>query len=160
MRRLLLTLLLPLLVSGALCQTRIIPAFEFPRMDNGKAYRKADLPPGKKSLIIFFDTECPHCMQALSTFNDQQAQLNSINLMLVTKDRRELVNPFLENFCPLLYKKKNAVVVADTRNQFITLFKPMKYPSMFLFNAKGELMKYSDEEKDIPDMLKLIRQKP
>jgi peroxiredoxin len=106
---------------------------------------------------VFFDTECPHCRVAITEYNHQQAKLNDINVFLITRDQKNVVNAFLKEVGSKLIAKKNVTVLADNQNQFIGKFLPKKFPSMFLFGANRQLMIYTDEEKDIPVILEKIK---
>ncbi|MEY3432617.1 MAG: hypothetical protein RL131_553 [Bacteroidota bacterium] len=143
----------------AKAQVKQIPDFKFTRLQGGGDFGKINITKGKKTLFIFFDTECPHCMQAISTFNENEKVLNNINLYLLTKDKKELAIPFLKNFGDKLIIKKNTLLLSDSYNQFIGRFLPRKYPSMFLFGADQKLILYSDEEKDIPAFIQNIKTK-
>ncbi|MFN6375069.1 MAG: TlpA family protein disulfide reductase [Chitinophagia bacterium] len=140
-------------------QVKKVPEFSFTRMDNGEAFTQKGIAAGKKTFFIFFDTECPHCMQAISEYNDNEKSLNNINMIMITRDPKKDVVPFLKNFGPKLIIKKNVTVVSDKNNQFIARFLPRKFPSMFLFSKSNDLMLYSDEEKDISKFLTLIKAK-
>lgn len=138
-------------------QVKTLPDFNFVRMDNDAPYTQKNILAGKKTFFIFFDTECPHCMQAISEYNDNEKAMNNINMVMITRDPKKDVVPFLKNFGPKLIIKKNVTILSDKNNQFIARFLPRKFPSMFLFNNKNQLMLYSDEEKDIPRFLQLIK---
>ena len=140
-------------------QVKTIPDFNFTKMADGSAFGPKNIPTGKKTLFVFFDTECPHCMKAISEYNDQEKQLNAINVILITMDKKEVATAFLKNFAPKLIAKSNVTVLSDKQNQFIAKFLPRKYPSMFLFGKSNQLIKYSDEETDIPIFLKHIQAK-
>lgn len=150
-----------LVAFHSLCwsQVKTLPSFSFTRMDNGAAYTQKDISTGKKTFFIFFDTECPHCMQAITEYNKQEKSMNNINVIMITRDPKNDVLPFLKNFGPKLVAKKNVTVLSDKNNQFIARFLPRKFPSMFLFNQQNQLLLYSDEEKDIPRFLQLINAK-
>lgn len=140
-------------------QVQNIPDFRFIRMSGAGPFSPKDLKPGKKTLFLFFDTECPHCMQALSAWNDNHAAMDGINAVLLTMDPPSAAIPFLRNFADRIIAKKHVVTAIDTDRQFIARFLPRKYPSMFLFSEKGALLQYTDEEKDIPSLIRWIRKK-
>lgn len=140
-------------------QVQQIPDFRFIRMSGTGPFTPKDLKPGKKTLFLFFDTECPHCMQALSAWNDNHTAMDGINPVLLTMDPPATAFPFLRNFADKIVAKKHVVTAIDTERQFIARFLPRKYPSMFLFSEKGALLQYTDEEKDIPSLIRLIRKK-
>jgi thioredoxin-related protein len=137
-------------------QVKSIPDFTFSRMDNGTDFKPANLIPGQKSLIVFFDTECSHCMEAITEYNNKEKILNNLNIILVTRDAKAQVDPFLKKYGPKISVRKNTTILSDKYNQFIAKFLPRKYPSMFLFDVNRKLMIYSDEEKDIPVILNKI----
>lgn len=147
-----------LLISGmATAQVKNIPDFKFVRMDNGVEFTSKNLTPGKKTFFIFFDTECPHCFRAITEYNKNHQSMNNLNIVIVTRDRKDVAMEFLKRVGPILHTKKNAVVVLDAYNQFIGRFLPKKYPSMFLFGANRQLILYSDEESDIPTFINFFK---
>lgn len=140
-------------------QVQSIPEFRFIKMSGAGQVTSKDLKPGKKTLFLFFDTECPHCMQALSAWNQNHTAMDGINAVLLTMDPPAAALPFLRNFADRIIAKKHVVTAIDTDRQFIARFLPKKYPSMFLFSEKGVLLHYTDEEKDIPSLIRTIRKK-
>lgn len=136
-----------------------IPDFRFARMDNGKDFLRKDIAPGKKTLFVFFDVTCPHCRMALTQYNQNSNSLNDINVILVTRDEKEEALKFLNMVAGKLVVKKNLAILSDQYNQFVWKFKPEKYPSMFLYSAKQTLIKYSDEESEVPEFITLISRK-
>jgi peroxiredoxin len=146
-----------LITSSVFSQVRSLPEFRFFRMDNGAEVTHKNVTPGKKTLFVFFDTECPHCRVAITEYNHNQAKLNDINIFLITRDQKAVVNSFLNEVGTKLIAKKNVTVLSDYQNQFIGKFLPKKFPSMFLFGANRQLLIYTDEEKDIPVILEKIK---
>lgn len=155
--RVIFSFLLVFVTASAFSQVRSLPEFRFFRMDNGAEVTHRNVTPGKKTLFVFFDTECPHCRVAITEYNHQQAKLNDINVFLITRDQKNVVNAFLKEVGSKLIAKKNVTVLADNQNQFIGKFLPKKFPSMFLFGANRQLIIYTDEEKDIPVILEKIK---
>jgi peroxiredoxin len=146
-----------LVTSSVFSQVRSLPEFRFFRMDNGAEVTHKNVTAGKKTLFVFFDTECPHCRVAITEYNHNQAKLNDINVFLITRDQKSVVNAFLNEVGSKLIVKKNVTVLSDNQNQFIGKFLPKKFPSMFLFGANRQLLIYTDEEKDIPVILEKIK---
>ena len=155
--RVIFSFLLVFVTASAFSQVRSLPEFRFFRMDNGAEVTHRNVTPGKKTLFVFFDTECPHCRVAITEYNHHQSKLNDINVFLITRDQKNVVNAFLKEVGSKLIAKKNVTVLADNQNQFIGKFLPKKFPSMFLFGANRQLMIYTDEEKDIPVILEKIK---
>lgn len=146
-----------LLLSNGFSQVKSLPEFRFFRLDNGAEVTNRNVTPGKKTLFVFFDTECPHCRVAITEYNHHQDKLNNINVFLITRDQKNVVNSFLKEVGNKLIAKKNVTVLSDYQNQFIGKFLPKKFPSMFLFGANRQLLIYTDEEKEIPVILEKIK---
>jgi hypothetical protein len=140
-------------------QAKQLPEFSFKRMTDGNDFTQKNLPKGRKSFFLFFDTECPHCRVAVSTWNDNTSILAGLNAVLVTMDKPSSAVPFLQKNAGKLMAMKNLTLVQDMNRQFIARFLPKKYPSMFLFSESGALIHYTDEEKDIPSIISLIKKK-
>jgi len=155
--RVLFSIFLLLITSSVFSQVRSLPEFRFFRMDNGAEVTHKNVTAGKKTLFVFFDTECPHCRVAITEYNHNQAKLNDINIFLITRDQKSVVNSFLKEVGSKLIAKKNVTVLSDNQNQFIGKFLPKKFPSMFLFGTNRQLLIYTDEEKDIPVILEKIK---
>jgi ABC-type multidrug transport system fused ATPase/permease subunit len=114
MKKLLISLaVLGLSFTETKSQVKSIPDFTFSRMDNGADFKPANLVPAQKSLIVFFDTECSHCMEAITEYNSKEKMLNNLNIILVTRDAKAQVEPFLKKYGPKISVRKNTTILSD-----------------------------------------------
>ena len=137
-------------------QSQVVPEFSLARMDNGKPFQRKDLESNKSTLFLFLDTECSHCQEALSTFNANYKQLGSITVILVSMKKKASVVPFLKKYGVDISQMKNTTILLDDRYEFITKFKPVQYPGMFLYSPSQHLILYSHKDADIPDFISKI----
>lgn len=151
------TLLVCCCLQG-ISQRQQMPDFSFPRMDNGKAFTRGDLAKGKKILLIFFDTGCPHCQEALTGYNAHIQDLTKVAVYLITQDLKVNAMAFLQTHAPRLMDAPNVTILRDSKNQFISFFQPQKYPSMFLYGKDHKLIKYSDLVEDVSIFLRKCRE--
>ncbi len=151
-------LLLSVLLGVSMAQTpaQRVPDFRFIRK-SGAAFTRQDLATGKPVFFVFFDITCEHCRMSLQYLNSHYRELNKAALYLVTMDPGPSAEAFLAGVAPQLAKQPNVLLLRDTRQQFITLFQPRKFPSLFLYSSQQQLILYSDEEKDLPVFLAKIR---
>jgi len=160
MRKILFQLFLAGIITmqASIAQTpaAVIPDFTFYKF-NQAAFTKHDLPIGKPSFFIFFDTECDHCQHAIVYLNQHCNELSKAAVYLVSLDSREKMSAFLNKFAGRLLLQKNVLLLQDKKNEFIGKFTPRKYPSLFLYSAKGRLLLYGDEEKGLPVFLQKIK---
>lgn len=125
-----------------------VPDFRF-LQKNGTAFTRQQLPSAKLLFFAFFDITCDHCQKAMQYLNSHYRELGRAAIYLVTLDPGPSAEAFLGKYAPQLLRQPNTVLLRDTRNQFITLFQPRKYPSLFLYSPRQQLLLYSDEEKDL-----------
>lgn len=153
-----LVLLLSVLLGTSLAQTpaQRIPDFRFIRK-TGAAFTRQDLATGKPVFFVFFDITCEHCRNSLQYLNSHCRELSRAAIYLVTMDPGPSAEAFLGSQAPQLARQTNVLLLRDTRQQFITLFQPRKFPSLFLYSSRQQLILYSDEEKDLPVFLTKLR---
>lgn len=132
-----------------------IPEFNFLKQDKSIFINK-HLEPCKRIFFIFFDTECEHCRHAIQYINQHVKEFKKAAVYLITLDSREKIALFLAKYGPQLLNINYVTVLQDPYNEFILKFKPRKYPSIFLYSAKKELMLYDDEEQNLSSFLKLV----
>lgn len=158
MKRTGLLLLLSMLLVVSMAQTpaQRIPDFRFIRKI-GAAFTRQDLAAGKPVFFVFFDITCEHCRNSMQYLNGHYRELSRAAIYLVTMDPGPSAEAFLGSQAPQLARQPNVLLLRDTRQQFITLFRPRKFPSLFLYSSQQQLVLYSDEENDLPVFLAKIR---
>lgn len=120
-------------------------------------FTRGQLPAGKPLFFIFFDITCEHCLASMQYLNTQTRILQKAWIGLVTLDPGPQAEAFLNRYAPNMFHLPNTVLLRDTRRQFIPLFGPKKYPSLFLYSPQQKLVLYSDEEKDLDRLLQQLQ---
>lgn len=133
-----------------------IPSFKFYTAQN-TGFTKAQIPAGKQSLFVFFDGTCSHCQKVMATIASHHKELEKINVYLVSLDEFKTINYFMARYGKALVGLKNVSLLQDRDHVFIPLFKPTKYPAMFLYAADQRLKIYSSEEQDILKILSMLK---
>lgn len=105
---------------------------------------------------MFFDATCDHCQQVAKQLSRQTSKLQNVNIYLVSMDEFRSIDYFMSNFAKPLQAMKNVTVLQDKHQVFINLFKPDKYPSMFLYGTNKRLIKFSSNDKEVPKFLALM----
>lgn len=158
MKNILLSILLSFVITlkvAAQIPSPAIPDFTFFKMDE-KPFTDKDLPKQKKVFFIFFDADCDHCQRAIKTIGEQYKYFKNVPLYLISIDSKDKINNFMNSYGHAVKGQKNMLLLQDKLNQFITKFKPKKYPSMFLYGADKKLIKYEDEPTAILTFKKLL----
>jgi peroxiredoxin len=158
MKRIRKTVLLILFVAinvSAQVPAKIVPSFTFKKLDKS-TFSNNNLEPGKFLFFVFFDIECDHCHRSISYINHHYKEFKKTAIYLITLDSAEKIKPFMNKYGSKLNNKKNVVLLQDTKNEFIQKFGPRKYPSLFLYSEKKELMLYEDNEQNLSRFIRQI----
>lgn len=157
MKNVVLSMLLALSIrSKSQTPAQVLPDFEFYRLDNSKFAGK-DLPPKQKHLFVFFDSDCDHCQRAAKKLDQEYKTFQKIPVYFVSLDSPDKMRQFMATYAPHLKTQKNVVLLQDRNNQFITKFKPRRYPAMFLYSADKKLLDYEDNEESVFRIVNMIK---
>jgi len=144
-------LLLLLLVSenvSAQAPAETIPEFNFFSLGKN-LFTNKELPPGKMLFFIFFDSDCDHCQHAIQYLDRHYKDFKKTAIYLITLDDKEKIRRFMSKYGSTLYTRKNVTILQDPKYDFINKFRPRKYPALFLYSEKRELMLYEDNEQNL-----------
>ncbi len=134
--------------TSAQIPAKTIPLFTFKKLDKTE-FTNRYLQAGKFLFFIFFDTQCDHCQRTIQYVNQHHSQFKKTAIYLITLDSVSKIMPFINKYGISLKDKKNVVILQDTRDEFIKKFGPRKYPSLFLYSEKKELILYEDNEQNL-----------
>jgi peroxiredoxin len=152
------TIVLFLWVSGnvsAQGPAEKIPDFNFFKL-NKNSFTNKDLESGKMTFFVFFDADCDHCQHAIQYIDKHYQDFKKAAIYLITLDSQETITRFMAKYGNSLKDKKNVTLLQDLQYEFMRKFRPRKYPSMFLYSEKKELIMYDDNEKNLSGFSKHI----
>jgi peroxiredoxin len=133
-----------------------IPTFDFYRFDK-TVFTNKDLAQNKMLFFFFFDPTCEHCQQAMTNLNKNFKSYKTAAVYLICLDDAQTITTFINKYAPLLKGEKNVTLLRDTKNEFVARFKPIRYPSMFLYSSKKELLDYEDNANSMFRFLKYLK---
>ena len=148
-------LLLALAKVSAQGPAKTIPEFNFFKL-NKNSFTNKDLAPGKMLFFVFFDTDCDHCQHGMQYISQHYQEFKKTALYLITLDSQEKIASFMSKYGTNLKAKNNVTILQDPKYEFMRKFRPIKYPSIFLYSAKKELIMYDDNEQNLSRFLQQI----
>lgn len=158
MKKVLIGLILTVCVLGVKAQSpaAIMPSFKFYTASDA-GFTKAQIPANKQSFFMFFDGTCGHCQKVMTELAKRNKELANVNVYLVSLDEFKTINYFMEHYGKSLKGMKNVTLLQDKDRIFIPLFKPTKYPAMFLYSTDKRLKIYSSEEEDVVKIFSMLK---
>lgn len=132
-----------------------IPDFTFFKLD-GSAFTRGQLQKNESSLFILFDCGCEHCQRELVDIGNHYADFKKVRLYLVTLDRKEEIEKFMNTFGRNLNGKSNVTLLQDKNMQFIPRFKPLRYPGIFIYSASGKYIFSNSGTTPLKDILNAL----
>lgn len=132
-----------------------IPDFSFSRVDK-TVFTAENLSKGRKLFFVFFDTECDHCRLAIQYVSQHYNEFNRAAIYLISLENPEKAIGFIRKHGSNLIGRNNTMFLQDTRSEFIKKFRPRKYPSLFLYSDKKQLLLYDDEPGHLQNFARRI----
>lgn len=116
-----------------------IPPFSITKVPDSSNFSKQDLTKKKPTLIILFSPDCEHCHKQTNELKKDIELLKNIQIVMVSFLNYDLVKKFYEDFEMKNYP--NITIGIDGKYFLGTFYKPQIFPTMFLYNKKGKLVK-------------------
>ena len=108
------------------------------------------------SVFIAFHPECEHCQYEAKSINERKMDLEKVNIVMFTVARDSITNAFSKEYG--LDSLKNVQIIADTTREMDKIFDVNTIPTVFIYNAKNQLVKRYNGETKIEAILKHIQQ--
>jgi peroxiredoxin len=138
-----------------LTPAKIIPDFIFYDL-NGQSFTQKQIKSSNRILFLFFDATCTHCQYEMQLIGSHYNDFKKTDFYIISMDQKQQIQKFMATYGKQLYGKKNVTVLVDSNRQFIQRFLPSRFPALYIYNAKHQLLKYWDTSIDINEVLNVI----
>ena len=129
-----------------------IPSISFPSIQD--TTKQINLEVSHSCILIYFHPECEHCQYEAQQLVENKNQLLGVSILMISDASFELVNQFYVDF--KLGTLDNLKVLWDRDKEFDNHFGNSKYPTVFIYNQHGNLMKKYEGETKIEAIIKYI----
>lgn len=146
---------LVILPFGGHAQQNKIPDFQF--LDTEKTVvSKKDIPKGKGLLLIYFRSDCDHCVHTAMQLKNTISKYPT-RIWMVSGEEMTV----LQNFESMqgLYDFENLKVLQDSKHQMHKYYNFVKLPFIVLFSPSGKLLKTFEEMPSAEIVRKILNSK-
>lgn len=133
-----------------------IPAFTFFKLADGTPFTKSELPASGRVVLVFFDPGCGHCQEEAEAIGNNLDRFKDASFYFIAMQDKPLIQEFIAKYGKKLKGKSNVTFLHDGNYEFISKFNPSEYPSLYVYSANGQLVKYLHGPKEINTILAVV----
>ena len=104
---------------------------------------------------MFFSPECEHCQKELKELMVNKRQFKNIPILMLSPANYGEIKKFYKDFS--VYKMPNITVAHDDNLTLSKLFQLRTFPTMFVYNRMGKLVKTFVSNVSIPEVLQAVK---
>ncbi len=118
-----------------------LPSFSFMTLDS-VSYTKERLPEDQPLVVVYFNPKCGSCEYQWKQIKTHIDELDDFFFLLVSGRSSTVLKNFEKK--QSLEQYNNIQLVKDHKDMFYDLFGTREYPSLFIYNSQGKLIKSFD----------------
>lgn len=131
----------------------ILPDFKFCTLQ-GSRFGTGNIIKDRPLVIVFFNSECFHCINELESIINNAGSLKKTNILLVSE---QPLNKLEELFDEYKLNRYPQIVLLHTDYQyFISLFGNVNVPATFIYNGSNRLLKMFTGDVSIEALKEII----
>ena len=135
-----------------------VPEFTFVNIADNTPVSRTSLAIEGNIVFIFFDTGCIHCRNEITAMGENFAQFKNATFYLVSQQDRAIVTDFMGTYGAKMRDQPNVHVLLDSRYEFLSKFKPMQYPALYVYGPDRKLKAFLEGENGIEQVVAAVNQ--
>lgn len=120
----------------------IVPPFKIITMADSTAFTKDDLKKKKATIIMVFSPDCEHCQHETKELIAHIDLFKKAQIVMVSPLEYDYIKKFYEEYKIADYP--NIIMGRDPGYYFGTFYKVRSFPSIFLYDKKGNFVQKFD----------------
>ncbi|WP_019037510.1 TlpA family protein disulfide reductase [Psychroflexus tropicus] len=115
------------------------------------AFTREEVKENDYSYFIYFSPTCGHCIDAFKFLNLKATQVEKANVQVypVSTNTKELTLNFFDKHASKIFDLENVFVTRDEGFRFADLMNVVSFPTSFLYDSNGKLIKAYEGEAEI-----------
>ncbi len=115
-----------------------IPDLDLKTLD-GENFNLQNLPKDRGSLVVYYNSECSHCVHELESLRDNSILFGDHNIVFVSIEDSRLTKKFLEKM--KVDQSHGFTFLSDTNWEFPVLFDIEVTPTLFFYDKNQKLIR-------------------
>ena len=132
-----------------------IPSFNIHRIPDSSNYSNKNIQKNKPFIVMFFSPECEHCQKELKELMVNKRQFKNIPILMLSPANYGEIKKFYKDFS--VSKMPNITIAHDDNMTLSKLYQLRTFPTMFVYNRMGRLVKTFISNVSIPDILQAVK---
>jgi thiol-disulfide isomerase/thioredoxin len=125
--------------AGSINKIRQIPAFNILKVPDSTGFTSRQLIKQAPLVLLFFNPDCDHCQEQVKELLAHKNELKQLQIVMVSALPYALIKTFYENY--QVASMPNVIMGQDENFALGSIYKPARYPSLYLYDAGGSLAK-------------------
>jgi hypothetical protein len=122
----------------------LIPEFKVRNVVDSSLFTNKNFEKGKRTIIMYFGPDCGHCSYFTKRMMDSISIFENTQIMMVSSSEFAKVKKFYED--QKLSTVPFITTCYDKDYFFVTNFGVRAFPSAYVYNAKGKMVKFYESE--------------
>ena len=132
-----------------------IPAFNIHTIPDSSNYSNNNIKKNKPFIIMFFSPDCEHCQKELKELSKNKNKFKNIPILMISPANYAEIKQFYKDYA--VAKMPNITVAHDDNSTMSRLFQLRTFPTMFVYNRTGKMVKTFVSNVSIPDILQAVK---
>lgn len=132
-----------------------LPKFSVVKAPDSSRYDELMLPKGKPFVLVFFSPDCEHCQKQVKEFMAYRQELKDVSMLLLSPLSYRIIHNFYEEYG--LAAIPNIKVASDAVYRLGKQYQLKTFPSIFVYDASGNLAKAFIGNVSIPTLLESLK---
>ena len=132
----------------------IMPDISYKNVSTGKPFSKDDLDAQKPTVLVWFNSECEYCQHEAWEIQQNSIAFKECQILFISEEKPEIIKSFSKEYN--LNQYGHFYFLFDSRNHFSTTFDVNSFPSLIIYNEKGQLLKKIKGQVKVSKILELL----
>lgn len=131
-----------------------LPKFSVIKAPDSTRFDETMLPKGKPVVLMFFSPDCDHCQKQVKAFMAYKEEMKDIPILLLSPLSYAIIHDFYQAYG--LANFPNFTAASDAVYRLGKLYQLKTFPSIFVYDAAGNLAKAYIGNVSIPTLLESL----